>query len=239
MTGWINQIVAPSFDWVTFLTLNDVHLSRTDLIQVSRLTNLGVLMVGRIHGEDLDLDDNIVRAWSRAASEAGAFARLRILVCRTQHLITGQVFTHFEHFPQLALLFVDDHHCTSAFKHRAWEHHWRKMKELPRRLLSSEAGTSKHRTWYNVYGWCFSDGVFDSKVLDDQHKCAREGPPVLDLVSGPADCHWLRGSTVVADMTMFARKSRSMGNKQIHQKSQENDWPIILPGAANRRLENV
>lgn len=209
-TDWINQIISPSSSWVTFLTLNDIFCSRTDLVQLSRLTNLGVLTIGRLHGEHLGLEDNVVRAWGRAASEAGAFPRLRILVCRSQHFITGQIFTFFRDFPVLGLLLVDKYNCSFNFKEQAKRSCWHRKKDLAPRISFLEAEVSASCTWRYVYSNCFKDGVFDDRNLG--HGCggAHELSTVLDLVSGPADNKRFLDVLTSGEMQLFARRNRTV-----------------------------
>lgn len=109
LSAYITPITSPSFTWITFLTLSNVVCSRVDLVNVSKLTNLGVLTIGRgVWMGETGIDDSIIRAWSRAATEADAFSMLRVLVCRSQKEITPRSFAYFNHFPALALFIVED-----------------------------------------------------------------------------------------------------------------------------------
>lgn len=208
MTGWIDQVISPSFAWVNFLTLDDIILSRTDLLQLSRLTNLGVLTVGRMRGDDLD--DNIIRAWGRAASEVGAFSRFRILVCSWQHSITERIFTYFEDFPELGLYVVDRHSYSSAFMDEGKKHNWRMMKDLPMRINSLEVETPSFCPWYDVYSRCVEGGVFDDNKLDHRGEGAGQGLAVLDLSSR---AHGTLDTLQRADTRLFARTSRCTSDK--------------------------
>lgn len=214
MTEWINQIVPPSFDWLTSLTLGDIQCSRTDLIQLSRLTNLGMLMLGRLNGRDPLLEDSVVRAWARAASEAGAFARLRILVCRSPHLLTGQIFTYLRHFPSLGLLVVERYRHPLTFQAHAREHGWPLEKSLARHVHHHEfqARRSASYTWQHVYNTCFGDGgLFDGTRLRYRCQNANNVTPLLDLRSGPTDSMRLQDVLSCAEIHLFARTRRFTG----------------------------
>lgn len=213
MTEWINHIIPPSFDWVTFLTLSEINCSRTDLIQLSRLTNLGVLTIGRLNGGDAVFEDSIVRAWGRAASEAQAFTRLRILVCRFPHLVTEQIFTFLDDFPALGLLAVDEYQHPLAFRARAKDHGWPFVPNLGLRVYryESEAKVSAVCTWQHVYNTCFSDGLFDYKKLSRQCDGVRD-IPILDLRSGSANSMPLQNVLSFAETHVFARKSHGTSN---------------------------
>ncbi|KAL8658957.1 MAG: hypothetical protein Q9226_000695 [Calogaya cf. arnoldii] len=97
---------------------------RGDLIQLSRLTNLGMLAITTKDSSCVSLEDSIVRAWGRAASEAGAFPRFRILFCRLQTPITGKIFGYFQDFPALDLLILDSCGSSNAFVDQAKQNNW-------------------------------------------------------------------------------------------------------------------
>lgn len=109
VAAYVTPITSPSFDWITFLTLSNITCSRVDLVNISKLTNVGALTIGKaVSIGETGLDDSIVRAWSRAATEADAFSMLRVLVCRSQKEITLRSFAYFNQFPALALFVVED-----------------------------------------------------------------------------------------------------------------------------------
>lgn len=213
MTEWIRQVVPPSSEWLTSLTLGDIKCSRTHLMQLSRLTNLGVLTLGRQNGPDPVLEDSVVRAWARAASEAGAFARLRILVCRSPHLLTFQIFTYLRDFPTLGLLAVEGYRHPLTFQAHAREHGWRLETSLAPRVRQHEfqARRSASYTWQHVYNTCFRDGCFDGERLKFRYQDTNDTTPMLDLRSGPVDSMRLQDVLSCAEMHLFARTSRSLG----------------------------
>jgi len=107
--GYIKPLVSISFQWITFLILSDISCSRLELINISKLSNIGVLSVSeRCGDEEIGLDDSIVRAWARAATETGAFRKLRVFTCRAQRTITRQVFGFLSQFPLLAIFAAEN-----------------------------------------------------------------------------------------------------------------------------------
>ncbi len=102
---YIPYLTSPSFRWVTFLTLSNITCSRTELVQLSKLTNLGVLTIGQgFKADDIGLDDGVIRYWMRATIESNAFRMLRVLNCRSQREITSKSLAHLAQFPSLAIV---------------------------------------------------------------------------------------------------------------------------------------
>ncbi|MCJ1471622.1 hypothetical protein MMC13_000262 [Lambiella insularis] len=110
LSHYLKPINSPSFQWITFLSLSHLTCSYTDLINVSKLNNLGALTID--HGVEVSLDkgvdDSLVRAWSRAATESGSFSRLLVIACRMQKIITARIFQYLTSFSALALFLVED-----------------------------------------------------------------------------------------------------------------------------------
>ncbi|KAL8821352.1 MAG: hypothetical protein Q9223_000617 [Gallowayella weberi] len=174
----IRHVTSPSFNWITFLTLTNLSCTRTDLIQVSRLTNLGMLTIETSDQSASGLEDGIVRAWGRAASEAGAFTKFRILVCRPQSGITGKSFAYMQDFPALDMVLLGN--CCSGlaeFVNQAEEHGWQTVAED---LLRPEAASVRSFAWRDIYNnlknlWFHRHPQYKLNSYD----------PVLDIVLGP------------------------------------------------------
>ncbi|KAL8945110.1 MAG: hypothetical protein Q9211_000383 [Gyalolechia sp. 1 TL-2023] len=203
----ITHILSPRFHWVTFLTLAHVPFSRTDVIQIARLTNLGKLSLGPHSNGDLSLDDNIVRAWSRAASEAKAFSKLRILVCRSHVNITGQIFAYFQELPALGLLCVDNPNGSSAFEEQAEEYCWYLMRD--ERLRESAFAAP---TWQSVYGNSFEGAVFDPERITKRSEADGGIQPTLDLALGPISERQFMPAMDLKNLRVFYRKARCANN---------------------------
>ncbi|TAQ89845.1 hypothetical protein B7494_g1804 [Chlorociboria aeruginascens] len=111
-------ITSKAFDFIAYLSLTTAH-SSADLIRLSDMTNLGILEVynsyvkSDFHPMDqnciynkspLDIvDDRLVRAWSMAATETGAFPVLRILKLWCHRSITERSLSFISSFPSLAV----------------------------------------------------------------------------------------------------------------------------------------
>ncbi len=107
--SYIDPLVSITFHWITFLTLSQIICSRTDLLQLTKLKNLGVLTIGQgLACPIIGIDDSLVRAWGRAAAESDAFSTLRVFQCRSQKQITTKVLHYLNDFPSLALFTFED-----------------------------------------------------------------------------------------------------------------------------------
>ncbi|MCJ1384477.1 hypothetical protein MMC17_007594 [Xylographa soralifera] len=111
LSDYTKHLHSQSFQWITFLTLSHVTCSYSDLMNLSKFSNLGALTIG--HGVEVSnstskgIDDRVIRAWARASAESGAFSALQVLACRMQLLITRQTFDRLTEFPTLALFLVE------------------------------------------------------------------------------------------------------------------------------------
>lgn len=122
-THYITHLTSPSSLWVTFLTLSNITCSRTDLVQLSRFTNLGVLNVGKgFKAHDTGLDDSMIRTWMRATVESNAFGMLHVVNCYSQREITAKSFNYLAHFPSLAILNFAD--CSVSRRDTPEALHW-------------------------------------------------------------------------------------------------------------------
>lgn len=110
--SYIEPLISPTFHWLTFLSISHLPCSRTDLLQLFQLTNLGVLTVGQgvnCSGSGIGLDDSIIRSWARAAatSSGSAFSCLRVLNCVSQQGLSAKILPYLNEFPALALFTFD------------------------------------------------------------------------------------------------------------------------------------
>lgn len=96
----VKQITAPSFEWITHLTLQDPDLSKSDWAKVAKIRNLGVL---NVLGPSGCLDDRVVRGWSEAATENHAFPRLRVVFLICVPWITTRSLRYLSMLPGLKL----------------------------------------------------------------------------------------------------------------------------------------
>ena len=139
LVSYYKDLLSPNNQWLTYLTLVNVAVPRTALIQVSMVTNLVALVVGpNVLAPDIGVDDSLIRTWSRSAS-MGAFRSLRILFLRGQTHLTSRAFEYFSSFPALAIVATKS---TSGFK------------TLDRQIvLSFGWECKKYKTNYNINDW--------------------------------------------------------------------------------------
>ena len=103
LTSYLKDVTSFDYRWLTHLTLLNVTVPRTALIQVSLITNLAVLTVGpNLFAPDIGVDDSLIRTWSRVAA-TGSFCMLRVLALREQTYVTARVFDYLKCFPALAI----------------------------------------------------------------------------------------------------------------------------------------
>ena len=202
------HIDSPSFHYITFLTLSNIDCTRSDLIQLSRLTNLGMLTVRNDGSSCVAFEDNIIRAWGRGASEAGAFTRLRILVCRFQFYITGKIFAYFQTFPALDLVLLDQCRVSREFTNHAKQHEWHAM-----RRSKSHGGSFAEESpaWKEIYKGLTKEGaLFDIDSMQKPSENDEGSQPVLEvsLYSTESHRHGLSKILEPDDMWHFRRKGR-------------------------------
>ena len=188
LPAYITPITSPSFNWITFLTLSNVICSRADLVNISKLTSIGTLTIGSaVSVRETGLDDSIVRAWSRAATEADAFSMLRVLVCRSQKEITPRSFVYFDQFPALALFIVEDCNFGPREKEQAGSLGWkyRTGNDLSEFLMGG--GLRDHKWDSTMHASFRCGGAFGVKDLTAEGVEAIDSLPVLHLSLG-RDC---------------------------------------------------
>ena len=141
-----------SFDhqWLTQLTLLDITVPRTALIQLSLIPNLSVVTIGPgVLATDIGVDDSLLRTWSRAAS-TGAFSMLRALVLRDQPYVTTRAFSYLNVFKALAIFATESMpHVGARDKPTALAHGW------------------KYKTRQDLSDWLMTGGGANSAVWDE------------------------------------------------------------------------
>ncbi|KAI4099001.1 MAG: hypothetical protein LQ339_006194 [Xanthoria mediterranea] len=177
ITECIKHIDSPSFHFITFLNLSDFSCSRSDLIHLSRLANLGMLTISTRDPSWISLEDGIVRAWGRAASETGAFSRLRILVCRFQTYITAKSFVYLQDFPALDLVLLDQCRVSEGLTNQAAQQEWH-AKEYSR--LRSDAVDLP--AWKDIYSGLLKKGaLLDIEAMHKPFENDEDSEPILDV----------------------------------------------------------
>lgn len=131
----LKPINSASFQWINFLTITTVKLSRLDLLQLPKLSNLGALTIGpggaigrRIspnNAAERDyFDIDIVRAWAYHCTEAGAFGQLRVLVLRSVNTVDARIFQYLNSFPLLSIFGFQDCWISHGDKPDASKFNW-------------------------------------------------------------------------------------------------------------------
>ncbi|MCJ1300130.1 hypothetical protein MMC08_002924 [Hypocenomyce scalaris] len=211
LADYVKPVTSLSFNWITFLTLGNITCSRADLVNISRLTNIGALAIGKaVSIGDTGLDDSIVRAWSRAATENGAFSMLRVLVCRSQKEITPRSFAYFNQFPALALFAVDHCNIGPRDKEQALSLGWkyRTGKDLSGFLM--DGGLTDHKWDSTMHASFRCGGVFCLEDLTAEGVEAIDSLPVLHLSLGGAPPDAALDIQTDERMRCFQRVSRQV-----------------------------
>ncbi|KAL8862565.1 MAG: hypothetical protein Q9178_001063 [Gyalolechia marmorata] len=149
------------------------------------------------------------RAWGRGASEAGAFSRLRILVCKFQYYITGKIFAYFETFPALELVLLDQCRVSREFRNHAKQHGWHALRGSKFRGVSF---AEESPAWKEIYKGLSNEGaLFDIDSMQKPSENDEDTQPVLEvsLYSTASHRHGLSKILEPDDMWHFRRKARS------------------------------
>lgn len=223
---YVSPLISPSFHWVTFLSLSNItcmyiseqlllyHMrsefsigSRTDLVQISQLTNLGVLTIGRnVTTTDIGLDDSIIRGWGRIATSSDAFSLLRVLNCRSQKNITAGVFAHLNQFPALSVFSVEDCNLGPKHKKEARSHGWsyKSGKDFSDRLVK---GGLTDVGWDSIVYTSFQlGGAFSKRKVTAAGVEAIDAIPILHVSVGAAQADALVDVTGDRSLRVFYRE---------------------------------
>ena len=184
LADYMKPIISPSLTWITSLTLCNITCSRTDLIQISRIINIGTLSVGpNVQAEGVGIDDSIIRSWSRLAVDSDAFSVLRILSCHSQKELTHRIFTYLDQFPSLDFFNVSDSYLGGSGKLIALKPNWEAKTGVDlNNLLESSEGWG----WDSATAACFQlKGHSCMEALTGGATKRIDGIPVLELGLGP------------------------------------------------------
>ena len=107
-----------SYYWLTALTISNLELTQSDVLDLTRLPNLVAL---DIHSPTTDpignVSDRTIRAWSEHSATSGAFSKLQVLILRHQRQISHASLNYLNHFPNLTLFGVKG--CDLSQRHEA------------------------------------------------------------------------------------------------------------------------
>ena len=224
LADYMKPIISPSLNWITSLTLSNITCSRTDLIQISRIINIGTLSIGpNVQAEGVGIDDSIIRGWSRLAVDSDAFSVLRILSCRSQKEMTPRIFTYLSQFPSLDFFNVADSNLGPQGKPLALQHGWEAKAgvDLTNVLVK---GTSEAWGWDSATAVCFRLTRHSCTEALTKYAVRRiDGLPVLELTLGPAP-------VPTVDLQCFCRtKPKGYQRNDPLQKSNKRNLEEVQP----------
>lgn len=94
-----------NFDWITALTiLDDGPISRSEWLQLSKLTNLGSLWVDSRFRDGGSLDDSVLKAWSSSAQLSNCFSVLRFFHLHSRAAFNCDVLSYLHDLPLLSVV---------------------------------------------------------------------------------------------------------------------------------------
>ena len=186
LIDYMKPVISPSLNWITSLTLSNITCSRTDLIQISRIINIGTLSIGpNVQAPDIGIDDSIIRSWGRLAADSDAFSVLRVLSCRSQKEMTHRIFTYLNQFPSLDLFNVEDSNLGPQGQRSALQHGWKSKTGVDLSNLFVKGGT-EGVGWDSVVDACFRlGGQFCTEALTEVGVTEINDLPLLHLTLAP------------------------------------------------------
>ena len=190
LANYITHLTSQSFHWITFLSLESITCLRSELVQLSKLSNLGALTIDPgFNGNYVGLDDNVIRSWMRAVNESNAFSVLRVLNFSLQKQITGVAFDYLAQFPCLAIINFASCGIGLEQESAAVRCGWKYKTDEEFRALLLDAGITRPG-WNSIADACFrqSEGFSKSRVTDKSTE-AITSLPVLHFSLGDSSQH--------------------------------------------------
>lgn len=245
---YLTPLNSSAFQWLTFLTLSNITCLRNDLINLSRMTNLGVLTIGQgVLTPDVGLEDGIVRAWSNAAAEADAFSMLRVLNLREQKHLTPRVFTFLHRFPSLALFNLEACSIGIKDKQAALANGWRYKTGRMLNEYFSETGKID-KTWDSAVHACFrAGGAYGIEKMTAEGVEAINSLPVLHFSLGamPPDAGFNTSGN--CRLQCFSRvegwappvEGQKSLERSVSEVAQPNGVPRKKPGVRASKLQSA
>ncbi|KAI9729610.1 MAG: hypothetical protein M1835_003617, partial [Candelina submexicana] len=237
---YIRTITSHAFDWITYLSISSIAFTRTELIKVSKLVNLGALDIlgsTELYRATSVIEDSIVRAWSAAAAEGGYFSKLRVLMLRKHRDITSRSLEYLNCFPSLTLYKVSE--CSISFTDNKKAESFGWTCESGKKLLdalSRDKGMA--RSWDTPIHACFRKardlGCGESEIAEAGRL---NSLPVLDFRVGPTAGEDLSMSLQHHAVLCFQRQQPVLGEAHLHSdlKKREPEDDASVPRPARRR----
>ncbi|KAH0556023.1 hypothetical protein GP486_006037 [Trichoglossum hirsutum] len=247
LDGYVKPIVSESFHWITHLSISNVIFSRSELVNLSKLVNIGALDIlasPRFPQISRDtMEDGIVRAWSRAAAEEGAFPKLRVLMLRYHTEVTPRSLEYINSFPSLMLYNVTGCSITARSEAKARKLGW--TCEAGRDLVEAlHRDKEMARSWDLPIHACFRRaGVLQSLDTSKVESVKRiDKLPVLNFRIGPNASEDLFTAFLKLDMLFFQRlppddTGTASESEASKKDGPEDDRPEPSPPHKRRKLK--
>ena len=182
LADYIRPIASPSFQWIAFLHLSNTNFTRTEMVNLTSLSNLGALTIAQ--RTDPDSVIAVFRSWARAAEESGAFPMLRVVAFRKQKSLSPKIIEHATQLPALSILLFEDCGLGTAQRPVAERYGWkyRTGKALSGMLVHGGAASA---TWDQVIkaAW-IQGGKFCEERMTKEGVEAVDELPVASLHLG-------------------------------------------------------
>ncbi len=225
LIDYLKPIISPSLNWITSLSISNTTCSRTDLIQISRIINIGTLSIGpNVQAPEIGIDDSIIRSWGRLAADSDAFSVLRVLSCRSQKEMTPRIFTYLNQFPSLDLFNVEDSNLGQQGKPLALQHGWKSKTGVDLCNLLVKGGTEGVRRDFVVDACFRPGGKFCTVALTEDGVTETDDLPVLHLALGPVPAAPPVNKTGSQSLQCFYRTKRKgfQCNDPLHTSKKRN-----------------
>jgi len=244
MEAYVKALLSPSFHWIVHLTISNFAFSRAEIASLSKLVNLGALTIGESPTGTV-LDDGIIRAWARAATESGAFSMLRVLILKAQKEITPQSFAYLNQFPSLALFNTENCLLGPKTKTEALALGW-KYRTGEDLTDSLNKGALTDVSWDAIVRALFRQaGAYNADHLGQESVEAIDSLPVLHFCLGRPSGGATLGSLTNERMRCFQRicqKSAPSHNATVDMalcdEQTSKNVPVKKPRVRNSKLES-
>lgn len=195
------RVSGTKLHWTTTITLSNDHFDATDLVALSRVTNLVALGLScpppflasqaDLHPQPVSLSDRIIRGWADLAASRTAFAHLHILLLRSQPDVSDYAFALFSRFPSLVgIAVVECPQLTSVSARTAAQRNgWIDYDLSRRKDIIKTAGD-------------FLDDYLGSVAEEDRYSKELQSKPRLDFAVEPLDTRRRAAKPVV----LYSRK---------------------------------
>ena len=210
--GYVKPLLSPSFDWIVHLTISNSAFSRAEIVGLSKLVNLGALTIGASPTGTF-LHDSIIRAWTREATEVGAFSRLSVLILKAQKEVTLQSLVYLNQLSCLALFHTEDCNFGPETKAEALALGWKYRKGNDLTYLLSKGGL-KFKSWDSTVRASFRQaGSYNADLL---------GPEGVEAVDSLPVVHFCLGAPPEEASLDITTYERMRGFQRICQKSSQS-----------------